>query len=107
VPPEAGRARSRSVCLSVEVAAKLPSLINDCSPWILNQDPDDDELDVDELIGLLQWRLDAANGLLIIDPLAEHFQGDENSSKDMGAFVRSLGKIRTALPGLDILVIHL
>jgi hypothetical protein len=45
--------------------------------------------------------------LIVIDTLARCFgAGDENSTKDMNAFVSSLDAIREAFPGATILVVH-
>ncbi|RJG45465.1 AAA family ATPase [Mesorhizobium sp. DCY119] len=46
-------------------------------------------------------------GLLIVDTLARNFgNGDENTAKDMNAFVTGCDALRSAFPGCTVLVIH-
>jgi predicted ATP-dependent serine protease len=61
--------------------------------------------DTEELISFLH-SFSLTDGLLIIDTLFEHYSGEENSSGDMGLFVKSLRAIRAACPDLDIIVVH-
>lgn len=45
--------------------------------------------------------------LLVVDTLARNFgAGDENSTQDMNRFVRNLGSIAEAFPGVTLLVVH-
>jgi len=44
--------------------------------------------------------------LIIIDTLARHMDGDENSTKDAGNYIRSLGDLRQQLPKCSSLTIH-
>jgi hypothetical protein len=44
--------------------------------------------------------------LIVIDTLARCFSGDENSTKDMNAFVAHMDELREAFPGCTVLVVH-
>lgn len=45
--------------------------------------------------------------MIVVDTLARNFgPGDENSTKEMNAFVAAMDKLRTAWPGCVILIIH-
>lgn len=44
--------------------------------------------------------------LIIVDTLARHIQGDENSTRDMSDFVKAVDGMRDAFPGSTALVIH-
>ena len=44
--------------------------------------------------------------LIIIDTLARHIDGDENTAKDAGKFIQSLDNLRQSLPGCSTLTIH-
>ena len=44
--------------------------------------------------------------LIIIDTLARHLQGDENSTKDMSEFVRAVDGLRDTFPGSTVIIIH-
>lgn len=44
--------------------------------------------------------------LIIIDTLARNFVGDENSAKDMNAFVAGCDALRAAFPGCAVVVVH-
>jgi hypothetical protein len=45
--------------------------------------------------------------LIIIDTLARNFgPGDENSTKDMGAFVAAVDDLRACFPGCVVLIVH-
>jgi hypothetical protein len=65
-----------------------------------------DDHRVQELIDLIRHASLAPN-LVIIDTLARCFgDGDENTQKDMNAFVAGCDAIRQAFPNLTVLVIH-
>jgi AAA domain len=60
---------------------------------------------LDELLALIRT-MDAPPVLVILDTLARNFGvGDENSSTDMGAFVRACDRLRTET-GACVLVVH-
>ncbi|WP_051542631.1 AAA family ATPase [Thiothrix lacustris] len=44
--------------------------------------------------------------LIVLDTLQRTMEGDENSTRDMSAYVRSADKIREAFPGIVVLVVH-
>lgn len=44
--------------------------------------------------------------LIVIDTLSRHLPGDENSTKDMSAFIRSVDSLRAAFPGSVALIVH-
>ena len=44
--------------------------------------------------------------LIIVDTLARHLQGDENSNKDMGAFVGLVDRLRDTFKGSSAIIIH-
>lgn len=44
--------------------------------------------------------------LIVIDTLARHMGGDENTQEDMTAFVRACDRLRSAAAGATILVVH-
>lgn len=80
--------------------------LQDQRPFCLNADASvEEESDVERLINFIRSHSDG-NGLFVIDTLAEHFSGEENSGSDMGAFVRSLRQIRAACPKMDMIVVH-
>lgn len=54
----------------------------------------------------LAERLCAPVGLVVVDTLARHLPGDENSTRDMGGFVGALDRVRDAFPGSVALIIH-
>lgn len=44
--------------------------------------------------------------LIVVDTLARHLDGDENSAKDMGAFIAAVDALRLSFPGSVGLIIH-
>lgn len=44
--------------------------------------------------------------LIVIDTLARHIEGDENSTKDMGDYIKAVDHIRSAFPGCVVLHVH-
>jgi len=44
--------------------------------------------------------------LIIIDTLARHLQGDENSTRDMSDFVRMVDSVRNAFPESTAIIVH-
>jgi len=44
--------------------------------------------------------------LFVIDTLARHLVGDENSATDMGAFIRIADSLKAAFPGSAVLIVH-
>lgn len=44
--------------------------------------------------------------LIIVDTLARHIEGDENSTKDMGGFVRAVDGLRCGFPGSSAIIVH-
>lgn len=44
--------------------------------------------------------------LIVIDTLARHLPGDENNTKDMSAFIRSVDSLRASFPGSVALIVH-
>lgn len=44
--------------------------------------------------------------LLVIDTLARHLEGDENSTRDMCEFVRAVDGLRDAFPGSTAVIVH-
>lgn len=44
--------------------------------------------------------------LIAVDTLARHLEGDENSTRDMGEFIRAVDNLRNAFPGSVALIIH-
>ena len=44
--------------------------------------------------------------IIVIDTLARHMPGDENSTKDMGAFIEAVDLVRAEFPGSTSLIIH-
>ena len=44
--------------------------------------------------------------LIVIDTLAQHLIGDENSNEEMGKFIKACAKINSAFPGCTTLIIH-
>lgn len=44
--------------------------------------------------------------LIIIDTLARHLQGDENSTRDMSDFVRMVDSVRNAFPASTAIIVH-
>lgn len=47
-----------------------------------------------------------APAMVIIDTLARHIEGDENSAKDMGGFIKSVDSLRASFPGSVALIVH-
>jgi len=45
-------------------------------------------------------------GLVVVDTLARHLVGDENSATDIGAFIRELGRLQAAFPGCVVMIVH-
>ncbi|MGB0847635.1 MAG: AAA family ATPase [Thiolinea sp.] len=62
--------------------------------------PDDTESFIDSLREVPDLRL------LILDTLQRTYQGDENSTRDMTAYVQAIDEIRAAIPELVIMVVH-
>lgn len=60
--------------------------------------------DTDEFIRAIKQTGDLK--LLVLDTLQRTFVGDENSTRDMTAYIRALDKIREAIPNLTIIVVH-
>ena len=60
---------------------------------------------VEQVIESMVMAADAHPVLIVIDTLARNFGGDENSSADMGAFVRNVDQLR-AKWGATTLVVH-
>jgi len=54
----------------------------------------------------LQEQTAHAISLIIIDTLARHLQGDENSAREMGEFVRMIDGLRNTFPGSTAIIIH-
>lgn len=54
--------------------------------------------------------LEASTGqkvaLIVVDTLARHLQGDENSTRDMSDFVRVVDSLRDAFPGSTVIIVH-
>ncbi len=44
--------------------------------------------------------------LIVIDTLARHIEGDENSTKDMGDFIKEVDALRSSFPGSVALIVH-
>lgn len=44
--------------------------------------------------------------MIVIDTLARHLDGDENSTRDMGAFIKAVDLIRSGFPGSVALIVH-
>lgn len=44
--------------------------------------------------------------LFVIDTLARHIVGEENSATDMGAFIRIADSLKAAFPGSSVLIVH-
>lgn len=44
--------------------------------------------------------------LFVIDTLARHLVGDENSATDMGSFIRIADSLKAAFPGSTVLIVH-
>lgn len=49
---------------------------------------------------------DTAVALTVIDTLARHIEGDENSTRDMGTFIKAVDSLRMACPGSVALLVH-
>lgn len=65
-----------------------------------------DGKEVDALINDIGETFSKPN-LVVLDTLARNFgTGDENSSRDMGAFVKGGDAVRAAFPGATLLVVH-
>lgn len=65
--------------------------------------------DVDAVTAEIQAIADATGQqpvLIIIDTLARHLPGDENSTKDMSSFVAAVDTIKNSFPGCTALVVH-
>ena len=54
----------------------------------------------------LQKQIGQPISLIIIDTLARHLQGDENSASDMSAFVRMVDGLRNTFPGSTAIIVH-
>jgi len=54
----------------------------------------------------LENQLGAKIALIIIDTMARHMTGDENSNKDAGQFVRAVDALREQFPGSVALIVH-
>lgn len=54
----------------------------------------------------LESRTGREVALIVIDTLARHITGDENSTQDMSEFVRAVDGLRDAFPGSTALIIH-
>jgi hypothetical protein len=74
----------------------------DLRQWKLNGPPDD----LEECVAGLSAQLSGDEGLIVIDTLAEHFHGDENTSAHMNPFVDALRQVQRRCSGCDILVVH-
>lgn len=64
---------------------------------------------VDRVIGEgleLQTENKTPVALIIVDTLARHMEGDENSTNDMGKFVRAIGLVQSTFPDSVMLVVH-
>lgn len=44
--------------------------------------------------------------LIVVDTLARHLPGDENSTKDMSAFIEAVDSVRSAFPGSTAIIVH-
>ncbi|NJD36710.1 MAG: AAA family ATPase [Geobacter sp.] len=55
-----------------------------------------------------QIEADSGNtvGFIVVDTLARHLLGDENSTREMSEFISALETIRSAFPGCTLLIIH-
>lgn len=52
-------------------------------------------------------RIEGPPALIVVDTLARNFgAGDENSAKDMGAFVAAVDRVKAQWPGCTALVVH-
>lgn len=54
----------------------------------------------------LEEHLGSKISLIIIDTMARHMAGDENSNRDAGEFIRAVDQLREAFPGSVALIIH-
>lgn len=61
--------------------------------------------DVSDEIEILAQRFDTEPALIVVDTLARNFAGDENLSKDMSLFIKTLDNIRQRW-GATIIVVH-
>lgn len=62
--------------------------------------------DVGEAVGEMA-KLHGAPRLIVVDTLARCFgPGDENSTKDMSAFVAAMDELKAKFPGCTVLVVH-
>ena len=75
--------------------------------WSVRERPDlTDARKVNEMEQALE-RINAQPRLFLIDTLARHFgSGDENSTKDMNAFVAGCDSFRDKFPGATLVMIH-
>lgn len=60
--------------------------------------------DTDDVISALRDVPDLR--LMVLDTLNRTMAGDENSTRDMTAYIQACDKIRTAIPNLTVLLIH-
>jgi len=63
---------------------------------------------IDSVIAEARMLEDCAGpvALIVIDTLARHINGDENSTRDMGDFVRGVDGLRDAFPGSTAIIVH-
>lgn len=54
----------------------------------------------------LQEQTGQTISLIIIDTLARHIQGDENSTQNMSEFVQMVDKLRNTFPGCTAIIVH-
>lgn len=54
----------------------------------------------------LESATDKQVALIVVDTLARHLQGDENSTRDMSEFVRAVDGLRDAFPESTAIIIH-
>lgn len=54
----------------------------------------------------LEQTLGAKISLIIVDTMARHMTGDENSNRDAGQFIRSVDGLREEFPGSVALIVH-
>jgi phage/plasmid primase-like uncharacterized protein len=45
-------------------------------------------------------------GLVVVDTLARHLVGDENSATDVGMFISELDRLKAVFPGCVVLIVH-
>lgn len=54
----------------------------------------------------LETALGKPVAFIVVDTLARHLDGDENSSKDVGAFITAVDSLRGAFPGSTAVIVH-